>query len=201
MGGVLVDLQGKRCEEAFEAINAPEVARYVKECRTEDLFQGIEDGSLTTEEFCDEARRISPTCTATNEEITRAWELLLDAPTVEKKKRLIELREAGYRVFLLSNTNDIHWQYADKVLFPHEDKGTEDYFERAFLSYIMKMQKPSADIYLQALKEARLNAEETIFIDDNKQNVLAAASVGIKPFHEHEGHRWMEKLMETIENE
>lgn len=198
MGGVLVDLQGQRCIDAFEAIGAHEVAQYVRDCRTEDLFKDIEDGSISTEEFCDEARRISPLCKASNEEIIAAWNQLLDAPTTEKKEAILDLRRKGYRVFLLSNTNDMHWQLADKVLFPYKEKTTGDFFERVFLSYEMRLQKPSTEIYTQALREANLVAEETIFIDDNKQNVDAAASVGIMPFHECEGHRWTELLLQTI---
>lgn len=193
MGGVLVDLNGQRCIEAFDSIGASAISQYVRECRTEDLFLDIEIGRSTTEEFCNEVRRMTG-CSAADADIIAAWGELLSPMDDGKKERLLALKEKGYRLFLLSNTNDMHWQRADKVLFPLGDKGTDDYFEMVFLSHEMGIRKPCREIYERVLKEAGLDAAETMFVDDNEMNVLAAAELGITPFHEKEGHRWMDEL-------
>ena len=57
MGGVLVGLNAQRCIDAFVALGAQEIATYVEEHRTEDLFLDIELGHITTHDFCDEVRR------------------------------------------------------------------------------------------------------------------------------------------------
>lgn len=51
LGGVLVDLDGKRCIDAFDAIGCHAISDYVRLHRTEDLFYDIEIGHTTTAEF------------------------------------------------------------------------------------------------------------------------------------------------------
>ena len=41
LGGVLVDLDGKRCIDAFDAIGCHAISDYVRLHRTEDLFYDI----------------------------------------------------------------------------------------------------------------------------------------------------------------
>ena len=60
LGGVLVDLDGKRCIDAFDAIGCHAISDYVRLHRTEDLFYDIEIGHTTTAEFCREVRSITP---------------------------------------------------------------------------------------------------------------------------------------------
>jgi glucose-1-phosphatase len=89
----------------------------------------------------------------------------------------------NYRIFLLSNTNEIH-----KIKFHRMFKENYGYsfynlFERNHYSHEMGMRKPDPNIYLQVLKEDQLVAEETLFIDDIGENVIAAESAGLKGLH------------------
>jgi HAD superfamily hydrolase (TIGR01509 family) len=45
------------------------------------------------------------------------------------------------------------------------------------------MRKPNPQIYLQVLKGANLVPEETLFIDDMKENTYAANILGMKVLH------------------
>ena len=45
------------------------------------------------------------------------------------------------------------------------------------------LRKPNADIFNFVLQENNLNAEETFFIDDTKENTDAAEKLGIKCWH------------------
>jgi putative hydrolase of the HAD superfamily len=56
-----------------------------------------------------------------------------------KKQKLIDLRKAGYRTFLLSNTIDLHWRYCCENLFAMGPYSVDDYFERTFVSQEMHM--------------------------------------------------------------
>ncbi len=193
MGGVLVDLDAQRCIDAFERLGASNVADYVRDFRTEDLFLDIETGRMTTQEFCNEVRRMSG-CDASDEAVIAAWNALL-LPTDEvKKNAILSYRKAGYKTMILSNTNQMHWEAASRKMIPHEGRDISDYFDRAFLSHEMGVRKPDAEIYRQVLERAGILPEETIFIDDNEMNVVAARESGIRAFHEKEGHRWIECL-------
>jgi putative hydrolase of the HAD superfamily len=47
----------------------------------------------------------------------------------------------------------------------------------------MGMRKPNPQIYIQALTEADLVPEETLFIDDMEENIEAAKTTGMKVLH------------------
>lgn len=193
-GGVLVNLDKDICVAEFKKINAEEVAHYVDFCIQEDLFHELEIGAISVPQFCEEVRKKAPRCTGTDEQIVRAWASLLTEVPVHRLAALLELKEK-YRIFLLSNTNEIHWELAEDVFFCQvEGLGVEDYFEKSYLSYKLGMIKPSKEIFELVLKENGLNPEETVFIDDSPKNCAAAESVGIKAFHSPTGEDWIGKF-------
>lgn len=194
LGGVLVDLDSRSCIEAFEQIGARHVATYVREHRTADLFLDIELGHMTQAEFCNEVRRIGR-CQAEDTDIVWAWNQLLTQIADEKKQRLIDLRQ-HYRLFLLSNTNRMHWHKCVDELFAYGHFGVDDYFEQVFLSYEMHLAKPDRAIYEQVLNQAQLQPAETLFIDDTEVNCLAADRIGIRTLQETTGRDWLNKTSE-----
>lgn len=117
-------------------------------------------------------------------DLVRAWNaILLGFP----KHRLQFLKELvsskRYRLFLLSNTNELH------IKWIQDDWGIELYsefkkcFEQFYLSHEIHFRKPNTDIYEFVLKENTLKAEETFFIDDTLENTLAAEELGIKTWN------------------
>ncbi|MBR1468623.1 MAG: HAD family phosphatase [Prevotella sp.] len=185
LGGVLVGFDSRRSIDAFSRLGCEKVAEYVREHRTEDLFYRIELGQSNTQDFCAEVRQMTAT-KASDEAIIAAWNALLTPVTPERKQRLIELRQSGIRLFLLSNTNDMHWQLCSSQL--------EGCFERVFLSYEMQLAKPNPEIFSEVLRRADIDARETLFIDDNADNIAAAQSLGIQTFHNQAIDDWLLQL-------
>ncbi|MBR5635186.1 MAG: HAD family phosphatase [Prevotella sp.] len=181
LGGVLVGFDRQRSIDAFERIGCGKVADYIRDHRTEDLFYLIELGEISTHDFCEEVRQMTAT-NADDEAIIHAWNVLLTPVTENRLQRLRELREKGVRLFLLSNTNDMHWQYCGHQL--------DGCFERVFLSYEMRLAKPDTAIFAEVLRQADIDAHDTLFIDDNADNIAAAASLGIKTFHNQNIDDW-----------
>lgn len=192
MGGVLVGFDKQRCVDAFAGIGATGVGRYVEEKRTEDLFAQIELGEISTADFCNHARRIAQV-DVPDQALIEAWEALLTPCTAEKKQRLLELKR-HYRLFLLSNTNEMHWLQCRDRLIGSDEHPIGDYFEQCFLSYEMHLAKPSEEIYREVLRRAEIKADETLFIDDSLENLEAAARLGLQIFHENDNHHWVETL-------
>ena len=191
LGGVLVDLNRHRCIGAFEAIGAAKVAEYVRTHRTKDLFLDIELGRASVEEFCDEVRNMSG-IKVDNALIVAAWNQLLGTISAVRKQRLLALRQT-HRVFLLSNTNSMHWRFCEQ-LFCEDSHNVTDYFERVFLSYEMHMAKPSQQIFEEVVREAAIDPAKTLFVDDSAENCKAAQQVGILPFVNTSFDRWLEEL-------
>jgi putative hydrolase of the HAD superfamily len=116
-----------------------------------------------------------------NYEFVDIWNaILLDFPP----HRLAFLKHLNqskkYRLFLLSNTNELH------ISWIQEDWGIESYeefksqFEQFYLSHEIGMRKPNANIYEFVLNENNLKAEETLFIDDTIENTKTAEKLGIR---------------------
>ena len=56
----------------------------------------------------------------------------------------------------------------------------DTYFEKAYYSHIVGMRKPNAEIYNFVINDAKINPEETLFIDDTQLNVIAAQKLGFQ---------------------
>ncbi len=94
-------------------------------------------------------------------------------------KRFLEKisRIKKYRLFLLSNTDSPHITFIDNN-FPFVKL-----LRKRVLSYKVKMAKPQKKIFKYTLEKFKLIPEETVLVDDMKDNVLSAQSLGIKTIH------------------
>ena len=115
--------------------------------------------------------------------IDRAWNaMLLDIPSA--KLQLLERTKKTHRTFLLSNTNNIHLECFNKIVKHTTGLDSIDsYFHKAYYSHLLKMRKPDDEIYLHVLEQNKLNPAETLFMDDNRDNLEGAKRVGIQAAH------------------
>ena len=195
-GGILTGFNREACINAFNALDAHGVAQYVVDKRQEDLFYDFEIGSISVHDFCEEARRISGS-KASDEAMSNAWAVLLAGVPSEKVDMLKRLSEK-YSLYMLSNTNKIHWDYSQEKIFPEAGICTDSLFERVFLSYEMHMLKPSEEIFRQVVKDAAIDASETLFIDDAELNCKAAESTGLNVIHSPKGNEWLDIVNELL---
>lgn len=177
-GGVIINLTRNRCVEAFENMGVENV----RDCivNNKDLFMQIEMGTITPTEFREGIRHLTRQ-QLTDEQIDAAWIAMLDDVPAFKLDLLLELR-TKYNTMLLSNTNEIHWQWAEKNSFAYNGYHAADFFNRIYLSYELNMLKPNADIFEYVLQDAGLDPSETFFIDDALPNCRTAESLGIRTY-------------------
>ena len=190
LGNVLVKLNPEGCIGAFKAIGMGELVDTNPQSEGMKLMSKLGVGMITTEEFCEAARKLTGTDVTNEDIIDAANKMLVEIPD-EKKERLLQLKKAGYRLFLLSNTIDIHWDYCVELLFPYQNHGVEDFFEHCFLSQRMHLAKPDARIYEEVIRQANINPNETLFIDDLKENCEAAEKLGIHTFQNVKFDDWL----------
>lgn len=97
--------------------------------------------------------------------------------TIRPTEKLIdELKAAGYKLYVLSNMS------REFIDFLRKQKVYEN-FDGDVVSCEVGIVKPMPEIYDLLLERFDLDAAETIFIDDRKENVDAAAAKGIATFH------------------
>jgi HAD superfamily hydrolase (TIGR01509 family) len=95
------------------------------------------------------------------------------APTAEL---IAELKGESYRLFVLSNMSKEYIDFLRKM-------PVYQYFDGEVISCEVGLNKPEREIYSLLLDKFSLDPLQTMFIDDRKENVVAAAELGIVPFH------------------
>lgn len=182
LGGVLLKIDYDKTTEAFRKLGLERPEEAFTKYRQAALFQEFEKGTVSAASFIDRLRQEIPHASEAN--IKEAWCALLgDMPDLSLTI-LGKLKEKGYRIFLLSNTNAIHKDAFENHI--EKAHGTEKFhglFERIYYSHIMGMRKPDAHIFETVLGENELKAEETLFIDDTEEHIEGALKVGIRALH------------------
>ncbi|TMM28629.1 HAD family phosphatase [Polaribacter aestuariivivens] len=141
------------------------------------ILNEYEMGLISTEDFINyfkEKLQVS------SHEIKKAWNcILLDFP-IERLKFIKKLaKQNKHRLFLLSNTNDLHISWIQNNWGMDLYNEFKTCFEKFYLSHEIHLRKPNNNIYQFVLTENNLQANETLFIDDTEENTSAAAMLGI----------------------
>lgn len=188
LGGVLVNLDRQRCMDNFKQLGLTEVEKRLDIQQLDGILLQHEKGLVSSAEFREEMRKMigKP---VSDEQIDAAWNSLLVEIPSYKLDLLLELR-SKYVVYLLSNTNEIHWNYACKDLFPYRTFRVEDYFEKVYLSFELHQIKPNLDIFQSVIEDAGIEPHETLFIDDSSMNCKAAEELGIVTYTAQAGEDW-----------
>lgn len=182
LGAVIINLETERTRSAFKRWLGLQFSDVWGKATKSGLFEAYETGTIDSNQFRGfffEAIGEE----VDNERFDLAWNaMLLDIPST-RIDLLIELKK-HYRLFLLSNTNEIHMKrihhYLDAVY------GLKDFtriFEQVVLSYKVGKRKPDPGIFELVLSENNLVPEESLFIDDTEEHVLSARGLGLMNYH------------------
>ncbi|HEY3389332.1 MAG TPA: HAD family phosphatase [Prolixibacteraceae bacterium] len=195
LGGVILNINPQLTIDAFRNFGWENFYEKDNQSLSKELFYNLESGNSSPEAFRNNVRQMFD-IRKNDTEIDAAWSaMILDIPA--DRIRYLEELKKSYRLFLLRNTNEIH-----RIKFHREfeaDFGYSfyDLFERNFYSHEMGMRKPNPQIYIQALNEADLVPNETLFIDDMEENIVSAKTTGMKVLHIQPG-TLMEKLPDFL---
>lgn len=143
------------------------------------LCMEYEKGNFTSAQFLRELAKHFPN--TPEKELTNAWNaILLDFPDYRLDFLEQLANENAYRIFLLSNTNDIHIEHVKRHMGKEKYHRFKNAFECFYLSFEMGMRKPDLEIFEYLIERHKLTPEATLFVDDTKENTDAAAKMGLK---------------------
>lgn len=188
LGDVLLDLDFDRVNRAFQDLLGSDFDRLSQAEETKAIFLKLETGYFSEESFINALQRQAAKV-PDGRAMINAWNSLLVAIPPQRLEMLTKLKEKGFDLYLLSNTNSIHIHWLRKYLkntYQIEDFD-ERFFKKSYYSHLLKMRKPDAEIFRFVLNDAFIKAEETLFIDDSEANVLAAQELGINVIHHNSG--------------
>lgn len=175
MGNVLVFLDHNRALQSISRISGLDVSLIEKILLSDSLIFDFELGLITSEELYNVIIDISPNQFSLNDFSKAASDMFTinqDIIPILKK-----VKEKNIKLILISNTNEIHWNFLKDRLEVFK------LFDQFVLSFKVKSSKPDEKIYKEAVSSSQALFSECLFIDDIKENIDAAKSLGIKTHH------------------
>lgn len=178
-GNVIFAIDFKLAQKAIAQLGVSNVQEFYAHKGHTQLFDDFETGMITSTEFRDGIRKAADNFLLSNQAIDDAWNSLLLGISGNNHQVLLEVKQK-YRSFLLSNNNQIHYDWImDYLKREFNLNNYDDYFEKAYFSQQTGMRKPDPAIFEMVLRENNLNPSETLFIDDSPQHLEGAKEVGL----------------------
>ena len=132
----------------------------------------LDRGTLLGEDYMKSLIETNPKYKKEITETFSNWYNMLEIKT-ESVEFLKELKEKGYKIYILSNFAGKEYERLEKE---------NEFFKLAdgkVISYSVKKIKPEREIYELLLDKYDLKAEECVFLDDLESNINGAKNVGI----------------------
>lgn len=197
LGGVVIALSYEQAVRRFEEIGLKDARQHLDAFHQRGIFGDLERGIITTEEFRIELGKLIGR-EVTYDECLYAWHGYVEYVPQKNLQMLLKLRQLGYKVCLLSNTNPFMMQWAMSNEFDGNGHSMDYYFDNLYLSYKYKYMKPSPEIFKIMLEGQQSSAEETLFLDDGQKNVEAAKELGMKTLFPENNEDWTEPLAKLL---
>jgi putative hydrolase of the HAD superfamily len=138
----------------------------------DDLANEFERGRLSEADFYDRLRELTASrfgLAAFRAALADIFELNTPMPDL-----LERLRGEGYRLVLLSNTNETH------LAWVRERFSVLDYFDELVVSFQVGVMKPEPGMYEAALNAIECRPEECFYTDDIMANIQAGREFGLQ---------------------
>ncbi len=181
-GGVITRIDYQTTINAFSRLGVDHFDNQYTQLHQSDLFIQLEEGKIGPETFRQQLKKFIPK-SVSDEQLDKAWSaMLLDTPA--ENIEILRGAKRNYRIFLLSNTNEIHVQHYNAVLKRKFGiNGFVELFEKIYYSHITGIRKPDRRIFELISKENEIVPQETLFIDDTLPHIETAAALGWQTFH------------------
>ena len=191
LGRVLLNLDFDASINAFQQLGSDGEVLDHKNAYADPIFYKLEIGKITPAEFRNGLRKLLKKEQLTDRQIDKAWyAMILDIPEHRVKK--VQELSKNYNLYLFSNTNQIH---IDRLLTEFKTQHGIDFpslFKTVYYSHEIHDRKPEVSAYEKVIALSGVNPEETLFIDDLENNIVAAQKAGLKTF-------WLQNGMEMTE--
>ena len=182
LGGVILDIDENIVYKELEklGISTSELARS-KEFM--EIMSKFDTGIYTAPTFRKKMKALIGQEKMTDRRFDAIWNaMLLDIP--RERIEAIEKVKKHYKIFLMSNTNVIHYDlYVRDLQLRFGYNEFDELFNKSYFSFAEHLEKPDPRFFELILDHEGLLPEETLFIDDSKKNIEAAQALGIRTYH------------------
>lgn len=176
-GGVIYEISHQKQKDTFANLGIQNFDELYSQAKQSPLFADLERGHIADGDFIKKVGEFIGESFGI-EQIHHAWNsILVGFP--EKHVRFLEHLKEHYQLYLLSNTNAIHYEI---YMAQFKEKFGYDFnslFEKSFWSFKIGMRKPDREIYDFMKSEIGQPAESMLFVDDTHINIASAHDAGI----------------------
>jgi len=172
LGDVFIDLDHSGSREELLKLG---IKKFSDEMMT--MNHQYDKGLVSTSEFV--AYYTNIFSDKTSDELIDSWNsILIDFP--KQRLTFLENLPNKFRLFLLSNTNELHITYFKSQVGYDFYSRFVNCFEKIYYSYKINRSKPDKKAFQLILDQNNLNASETLFIDDRMLNTESAGKLGME---------------------
>ena len=196
LGGVILNIDYKLTIDTFKKLGIENATSFYGKKVQHPIFDKIEVGEVRPKAFLEFLQKESRK--ASLREVKNAWNaMLLDLP--QKRLEVIKKLKNNHKIFLLSNTNEIHINALKRILGNAKWVNFTSLFDKIYLSHEIGYRKPNKEAFQIILKENNLQTREVYFIDDSLQHIKSAENLGINCHYLQETEDITEVFLDTIQ--
>ena len=197
LGGVVITLDHQQAVDRFAELGVENAAEKLDSYTQQGIFGELESGLIDDETF---RLKLSDMVghEVTHEQCAYAWQGYAGEVPQRNLDALVRLRQQGYRLLLLSNTNSYMMEWVNSTDFDGHGHSVEHYFDACYLSYRMKLLKPSTEIFIRMLMAEQTTPGECLFLDDGPRNVATASQIGMRTFCPKNGADWTQEIYQYL---
>ena len=173
LGNVIVDIDFNRVFGAWSDFARVPLATLKQNFVMGETFEQHERGEISDEAFAEKLCH-ELEIPLSYEQFAHGWQAIFVGLRPEVIEIMNALRARGHRVVVLSNTNRLHTTF-----WPDEYPEIRAAADHVYLSQEMGMRKPEARIYEKVLESEGFSASDSVFFDDNADNIEGAKRLGI----------------------
>lgn len=197
LGGVVITIDQDQAVKRFKEIGLKDAEKRLDPYTQSGIFGDLEAGAISAEQFRVELSK-SVGRELTFQECRYAWTGYCKEVPQRNLETLLKLREQGYRIVLLSNTNPYMMDWALSNDFDGDGHSLKYYFDELYMSFQVKLMKPNDLFYRHVLRKEKLFPQECLFVDDGPRNVAAASQMGIQTYCPKNGADWTKEIYEYL---
>ena len=156
----------------------------------DSLWDEYDQGLYSVEEMIEKGVKQFPELELNIKELMYHWTEFV-IPLKDNVAYIKDLKRFGYKVYILSNIPEDDTKYLRSC-------GVFDTIDGGVFSYEYKKIKPDPEIFHILLKKYDLKASECLFLDDRKDNVVAASNLGFETIEVKDSSKVIDLIKEKI---
>ncbi len=186
LGNVLVKFDSNELIYSFFNERQEEVKSFY----FDSLWNEYDQGLYSVEEMIEKGVKQFPELELSIKKLMYHWTEFV-IPLKDNVAFIKDLKRLGYNVYILSNIPEDDTKYLRSC-------GVFDNIDGGVFSYEYKKIKPDPEIFHILLKKYDLKALECLFLDDRKDNVVAASNLGFETIEVKDSSKVIDLIKEKI---